>query len=330
MTLSRVRLDALGIETSALGFGCASLGSRISPEAGIAALSRAYDAGVTWFDVAPSYGDGQAENLLGRFLAGQNRENVQVLTKVGIAPPATTLKARLLRPAMRAAVKVMPRIRTTVRRRRPTAIKLPIDAALIAQSLDASLRRLGTHYVDVLALHDASPQEATRDDVQRALETAVASGKAKAAAIASSPEAAAAGIAACDIYRLVQMGNNLLEPGLERFREASGRQVAVVTHSVFGNENATRQLVTRIEGDTEVRAALTMAGYQGPAQRVATNLLADFAFATNRGGVIVVSMFKEHHLRNILARHALAADEGIVRALAAKFGKHHDRLCSAL
>jgi aryl-alcohol dehydrogenase-like predicted oxidoreductase len=318
VTLARVRVEALDAEVSALGFGCASLGSRIAPAAGLAALARAHDAGVTWFDVAPSYGDGQAELLLGRFLAGRRRDAVQVLTKVGIAPPAPSLKARVLRPALRAAIAAVPGLRAAVRRRRPTATKLLLDAALIPQSLDASLRRLGTDHVDVLALHDATPEEAARDDVLRALEAAVASGKARAVAVASSPEAAAVGVAAGGAYSLVQMGNNALDPGLTCFRAAAPRAVTTVTHSVFGNEGALKQTAARIERDAALHAALSAAGYEAEPATIAADLLADFAFADNADGVVLVSMFAERHLRHNLTRHARARNLTTIRALVAQ------------
>ena len=48
------------IAPSRLGFGCASLGSRVAAADGLNALAAAFDAGVNWFDVAPAYGAGEA------------------------------------------------------------------------------------------------------------------------------------------------------------------------------------------------------------------------------------------------------------------------------
>ena len=56
--MRRVILGGTGIETSCLGFGCASLGSRVDAAEGRRALEAAIDAGVTWFDLAPVYGGG--------------------------------------------------------------------------------------------------------------------------------------------------------------------------------------------------------------------------------------------------------------------------------
>ena len=85
--MRRVTLGTTGIETSCLGFGCASLGSRVGEAPGLRALDAAFDAGVTWLDLAPLYGGGRAEEIAGRFLKGR-RDTVQVCSKVGLAPRA--------------------------------------------------------------------------------------------------------------------------------------------------------------------------------------------------------------------------------------------------
>jgi hypothetical protein len=57
------RVPRLDRDVSVVGLGCASLGSRISAADGRRAIDRAIDLGLTWFDVAPSCGDGHAEAL---------------------------------------------------------------------------------------------------------------------------------------------------------------------------------------------------------------------------------------------------------------------------
>lgn len=63
---------ALGrLVVSALGFGCGSIGGllvRGEPAEQRAAIAAALDAGVAYFDTAPSYGEGRSEEALGRTL----------------------------------------------------------------------------------------------------------------------------------------------------------------------------------------------------------------------------------------------------------------------
>ena len=75
------------VQGRALGFGCASLGSHVSEGQGLRALHAAFERGVTWYDVAPPYGDGEAEEILGRFLTGR-RDRVVICTKFGVPRPA--------------------------------------------------------------------------------------------------------------------------------------------------------------------------------------------------------------------------------------------------
>src|ERR1700730_13243040 len=102
-----VCVEALGRRVSSVGFGCASLGSRIGARKGLKALERAYEAGITWYDVAPSYGDAMAESICGEF-ASKKRDSVYVCTKAGMRPPETPASMRLLKPVSRIAVGMIP------------------------------------------------------------------------------------------------------------------------------------------------------------------------------------------------------------------------------
>src|SRR5271163_3015896 len=115
-------LGRTGLSVSVLGFGCGAVGGLMVRGAAAdqaRAVARAMEAGITYFDTAPSYGDGASERNLGRVLAE-------------------------LKPDVRLGTKV----------RLDDADKASIATALAA-SLDASLRRLGLDHVDLLQLHNA-------------------------------------------------------------------------------------------------------------------------------------------------------------------------------
>ena len=60
-----------GMSVSVLGFGCGNVGGlmvRGSHEDQVAAVKRALDAGITYFDTAAVYGNGLSEQHLGRVL----------------------------------------------------------------------------------------------------------------------------------------------------------------------------------------------------------------------------------------------------------------------
>lgn len=301
-TMRRVTLGRTGIETSCLGFGCASLGSRVGAREGMAALETAFDRGVTWIDVAPIYGGGAAEEILAPFLA-RHRGAVQVCTKVGFAPPATPVGLRAaLTPLARRAVAAFPALRGLLRRSGVQAARpLPLTPGLLRGSLEASLRRLGTDHVDLYALHDADAEALAREPVLRTLEDLVAAGKARAVGVASDEAAAARAIGLGAPYGVVQLP--LSEPGAPAPVPAAAAAAGLgcITHSVFGVDGALARLGQRLAADPAARAdALARTGARDADEALA-RLLLERAFVLNPEGVVLVSMFSERSLAQNLA-----------------------------
>ena len=115
-----------GLATSALGLGCMGMSEfyGATDEAqSLATLEAAFEAGVTLFDTADTYGFGHNEQLLARFLQGK-RARVLVATKCGLA-------------------------------REPGGYARRVDnsASYIRQACEASLRRLGVDTIDLFYLH---------------------------------------------------------------------------------------------------------------------------------------------------------------------------------
>src|SRR5919202_5500221 len=84
-------LGRTGLRVSALGFGCGAIGGLMVkgvPAEQRRAIEHAIDAGITYFDTAPSYGDGRSETNLGRVLVelGARAAHVVVGTKFRVEP----------------------------------------------------------------------------------------------------------------------------------------------------------------------------------------------------------------------------------------------------
>jgi len=146
---ARVHFGRTDLRATRLGVGTvpiAGLYEPVSSDQAQATLRHAYGLGVRYFDTAPLYGYGTAEQRLGHFLASIPRHEVLVATKVG----------RLLqdqRPGDE------PNHRGPVQTRQfksgselEPVFDFSYDGAL--RSLEASLERLGTDRVDVLLIHD--------------------------------------------------------------------------------------------------------------------------------------------------------------------------------
>jgi aryl-alcohol dehydrogenase-like predicted oxidoreductase len=291
---------ALSVAPSRLGFGCASLGSRIAANDGLDALAAAFDAGVNWFDVAPAYGAGEAETLLGRFLRGR-RDRAIVVTKVGMAPPsqlgALKLIYRLGRPIAARAATLRRGFRSLAATRNR---HLPLTAELIERSIGESLRRLGVDAVDVYALHDPDPADVARDEVRTALERVLQRGQARAIGVAGGFETCRAALAAGEPYSALQTSAAALDYG---GAELSGAGLLLISHSVFGvGGGALGQLCAKLASAPERHRRLVACGYSADSRRAAAELLLDCALANNPDGVVLASMFDADHRAADLAR----------------------------
>lgn len=297
-----VRIPRLGRDASAIGFGCASLGSRISAADGRRAIARALDLGVSWFDVAPPYGDGHAEALLGRALRGR-RDKVVICTKFGIAAPQLSLAARLIRPAARQAVATFPSLRRVASRARPTGTRAPIDPATIEATVTNSLRSLGTDHIDVLAMHDPAPGDAENDEIFVVLRRLIDKGYVRAVSIAGAPDSIIAAIRIGKPVDFAQFPDTPLANAAPRLRSRLPAPPMFVTHGVFGSDAA--EAIAALDGASRDRI-VAIAGHHGiDASKATSDLLLPFAFSNNPNGVVIVSMFNPAHIeRNIAAATA--------------------------
>ena len=77
------RLGRSGLDISAIAYGnWLTHGGQVEEDAAHACVRAALDAGITTFDTADVYAGTRAESVLGRALAGQRREGLEVFTKV--------------------------------------------------------------------------------------------------------------------------------------------------------------------------------------------------------------------------------------------------------
>lgn len=288
----------------ALGFGCSAVMGRVGRRASLAALAAAYDAGITFFDTARSYGYGESEALLGEFLRGR-RDSVLLSTKFGILPsPASPLK-RALKPAARALLQLAPSARQAMQRQL-AAQSSPghFSVAALHASLDASLRALRTDYVDFFFLHEPPASVLQQQDLFAALDQLVVAGKVRRCGIASQPEIIEAALAAHPpTLKTVQFPCNLFSlGGADRLAAAGSDLLAIANHPFGGAAGVARgkALLTSLAGAPETPSALREK--LRPADDGALADLVLNAITRDTGIQIVVpSMLRLDHLRVNLA-----------------------------
>jgi aryl-alcohol dehydrogenase-like predicted oxidoreductase len=167
------RLGWTNLEVSPLGLGCWAIGGptqfrgsqfgwgQIDEGEAIRAIHVALDGGITFIDTADIYGTGQSERIVGRALAGR-RAGVLVATKFGLTfdEYSGNMTGRDASPAY------------------------------VKQACEASLRRLGTDYIDLYQFHIGDYDPAKVEPVLDALDELVAEGKIRYYSWGTEPEGA--------------------------------------------------------------------------------------------------------------------------------------------
>lgn len=198
-----------GAPVSRLGIGCGRLGS-ISNLASIGeckrALAAALDAGITLFDTADSYGQGDSERILAGVLSKRRREAF-VVTKIGTVFPGATALHKVLKPAVRLAARYVPPVRAKVlaKRGHASTVAQNFEPAYLASALDASLLRLQTDAVDALLLHNPPESVLSDPETARFLEQARGCGKVRYAGVSVLTEAEAAAALRMPTLDVLQM-----------------------------------------------------------------------------------------------------------------------------
>jgi len=169
---------------SVLGFGCSAVLGRSSRNESLVALKTAFDAGITFYDNARSYGYGASEGLLGQFLQGR-RDKVILCTKFGILPVARNWK-QMMKPVARAAVRIVPSLRQAAQRQAANQFNAnQFSLTTLQSSLETSLRQLRTDYLDMLLMHEPPASVLDRDDLLEALGRLVEEGKVRMAGLSA-------------------------------------------------------------------------------------------------------------------------------------------------
>ena len=129
------------LEASVVGLGCNNFGWRLDAQGSARVVDAALDAGINFFDTADIYDNGRSEEFLGRAL-GKRRDKVLIASKFG----HTMYGAGGAHPDY------------------------------VRESLDKSLKRLGTDHLDLYQIHIPDPKVPIADTLG-ALEELVRAGK---------------------------------------------------------------------------------------------------------------------------------------------------------
>ena len=140
------RLGRSGLKVSEISLGSwVTFGNQIDEQTAVNLLHLAYDQGINFFDNADMYANGQAEIVMGKAIQGLPRE-------------ALVISSKVLWPTM------------------PGPNGRGLSRKHILESVNASLRRLGTDYLDLYFCHRFDP-DTPLDEVVQTMDILVRQGK---------------------------------------------------------------------------------------------------------------------------------------------------------
>ena len=277
-------LGKTGLQVSEIGFGAWGIGGRTveltsygdtDDRTSLAALDRALDCGITFFDTSAAYGNGHSETLIGQAMRGR-RSRAVITTKAGY-------EAWDQEP--------------------------DFSPSAIVASTERSLSRLGTDYLDLLQLHNPPLDVVTSPAVRDALAGLTRSGKIRAWGIsAKGPEEALQALRACEVA-VVQANFNMMDvrvltSGLLAELERLGVGFIARTPLCFGFLSGTighdsvfpagdhrarwprAQLTNWVDGAADLMAAISAAPGEAAAQAALRFCLSFPAVSTTIPGIM--------------------------------------------
>ncbi len=206
-----------------IGVGCAALGTPapgVTDATAAATLELAWERGVRFYDVAPLYGGGLAEERLGRMLRGKPRASYVLCTKTGVT-----------RPYAQAATppgSSVPR----------SADRWDYSRAATRTSVLRSLERLGVDHLDVVHLHDAENHLDAALEAYDELQALRGEGLVRGIGIGSNlvaPVQRLLGARAFDAFLLAGCYTLLDDSGAALIGAAAARGIAVVAGGIYNS-----------------------------------------------------------------------------------------------
>jgi aryl-alcohol dehydrogenase-like predicted oxidoreductase len=159
------------LELSAITFGAWAAGGWMwggtESNDAVKAIQASYDLGVTSIDTAPVYGQGQSEEIVGKAIKELQRDKVQILTKYGLRWEGTEGQFYF---------------KSKNNQGRDIDIYRFAGKESVIRECEASLKLLGTDYIDLYQIHWADPTTPISETME-AVELLIQQGKVRYAGV---------------------------------------------------------------------------------------------------------------------------------------------------
>lgn len=216
---------AKGVHSSILGFGCAPIMGSVDAGTGKRAIHCALDLGINHFDLARSYGYGEAEAFVGKLVKG-NRQNLVLASKFGIVANWKASLIAPVKPLVRYAIGKIKKNKPATNKANTQAggvsiansfmERVPLRADVMKKSLERSLKALGTDYLDCFFIHEPEETLLNIDELINMAEALKQAGKIRALGLACTRAQMPLHADYLNQFDLLQFDNSPGAPGYDK------------------------------------------------------------------------------------------------------------------
>jgi aryl-alcohol dehydrogenase-like predicted oxidoreductase len=242
--ISRHRFGRTDLVVSDYGLGCARIGGVFKSNAGdfVKLLTAALDGGITFFDTADIYSQGESEQLLGRAFR-KRRGDVVIASKAGYVLPSQRKLVARIKPLVRPVIKLL----RLSRRHLPSAVRGELaqdfSPSYLKSAVEASLRRLRTDYLDLLQLHSPPAPTVQAGEWVEALDALKQQGKIRYYGIScDTVDAASAALSFGGVASLQLPLSLLSQSFVPVLKSAHAAGVAVIARECLANGLLVKEL----------------------------------------------------------------------------------------
>ena len=302
--MEKVHAYVGGPAVSRLAFGCAPVMGRVDRRRSLRAMAMAFDYGITHFDIARSYGFGDAEVVLGEFSA-KRMSRITITSKFGVVPPELNLWQRAARPLLRMVQDQTKFLKKTVKKNSAKLLSERCYDLVYARScLETSLRCLRRDHIDFYLMHEPDTgQLSGLDELHAFLDNCVVEGKIGRWGIAF-PESISDEIQVGEWGSIVQYGS--LINGNIKPPQFANAEFKFITRPLGGSAALQSTLLMKLAEYLEISivdAAFAIAGYQAGSH-----------------GSVVAGMFDGAHIKgNVSSMTAYLHDKEAIDLKLTKF-----------
>jgi aryl-alcohol dehydrogenase-like predicted oxidoreductase len=300
-----------GMTVSEIGFGGSRIGGffadKRSGKDTLSVLRKALDNGITFYDTADMYAQGESESLIGAAFRGR-RDQVIIATKGGYCLPAQRNLMKWIKPLLRPIVHALGLKRSKLPLGISGKLSQDFSPSYLTRALESSLKRLQTDYIDLYQLHSPGAhfmQSNAFDEALHTLEKLKRQGKIRFYGVATEvSEDAPLCLSAAGISS-VQLGFGLLD--LETLDQgtlanAGARGLAIIARGCFGGG-----LLKESLDEAQLKAATSkwqrVVALRSLSKSMGRSLLdsaLQFCLATPAVSVTLLGMHTESQLRDNL------------------------------